>query len=193
VPIDKLLPDEVSLPRAIAQVLEEAGIDLIFGSPGGRTGAIFVALYDYRDSTRIVLVREEGLAAVMADVYGRLTGKPGVAMGQGAFVLTNSGMGILEAFLAGSPRPFARPARRRRPAGGRARAEPSARGLNSPDSSPGSKTPPRLGVPVSLIASLHQSPTTAEETAHSSAGLTAGCSSTTADPPGRQRMRQSTS
>jgi len=50
-----------------------------------------------------------------------------------------------------------------------------------------------LGVPVSLIASLHPSPTTAEETAHSSAGLTAGCSSTTADPPGRQPMRQSTS
>ena len=91
------------VPRAIAQVLEEAGIDLIFGIPGGRTGAIFDALYDYRDSIRTVLVREEGLAAVMADVYGRLTGNPGVAMGQGAFLLTNSGMGILEAFLAGSP------------------------------------------------------------------------------------------
>src|SRR5438876_7063580 len=50
-----------------------------------------------------------------------------------------------------------------------------------------------LGVLVSLIASLHPSPTTAEETAHSSAGLTAGCSSTMADPPGRQPMRQSTS
>jgi acetolactate synthase I/II/III large subunit len=102
-PIDKLLQDEVSVPRAIARVLEETGIDLIFGIPGGRTGAIFDALYDYRDSIRTVLVREEGLAAVMADVYGRLTGKPGVAMGQGAFLLTNSGMGILEALLAGSP------------------------------------------------------------------------------------------
>jgi hypothetical protein len=50
-----------------------------------------------------------------------------------------------------------------------------------------------LGVRVSLIASLHPSTTTAEETAHSSAGLTAGCSSTMADPPGRQPMRQSTS
>jgi acetolactate synthase-1/2/3 large subunit len=101
-PIDKLLQDEVSVPRAIAQVLEEAGIALIFGIPGGRTSAIFDALYDYRDSIRTVLVREEDLATVMADVYGRLTGKPGVATGQGAFVLTNSGMG-LEAFLAGSP------------------------------------------------------------------------------------------
>jgi len=39
----------------------------------------------------------------MADVYGRLTGRPGVAMGQAAFLLTNAGMGIVEAFLAGSP------------------------------------------------------------------------------------------
>jgi acetolactate synthase-1/2/3 large subunit len=50
-----------------------------------------------------VLVREEGLATVMADAYGRLTGRPGVAMGQGAFLLTNAGMGIVEAYLAGSP------------------------------------------------------------------------------------------
>jgi acetolactate synthase I/II/III large subunit len=84
-------------------VLEQAGIGHVFGMPGGRTGAIFNALYDHRDTIRTVLVREEGLATVMADVYGRLTGRPGVAMGQGAFLLTNAGMGIVEAYLAGSP------------------------------------------------------------------------------------------
>ena len=52
---------------------------------------------------RPVLVREEGLAAVMADVVGRLTGVLGVCMGQAAFMLTNSGMGIVEAYLAGTP------------------------------------------------------------------------------------------
>ncbi|MBV9323114.1 MAG: thiamine pyrophosphate-binding protein [Chloroflexi bacterium] len=102
-PVERLLEAPVRVPLAIAQVLVEAGIDHVFGMPGGRTGAIFDALYDYRDRIRAVLVREEGLAAVMADVYGRLTGKPGVAMGQGAFLLTNAGMGIVEAFLAGSP------------------------------------------------------------------------------------------
>jgi len=30
-----------------------------------------------------VLVRNESLASVMAEVYGRLTGRPGVAIGQG--------------------------------------------------------------------------------------------------------------
>ncbi len=57
----------------------------------------------------------------------------------------------------------------------------------------GFETQPGLGVPVSLIASLPQLPTTADEIAHSFAGLIAGCSSTTADPPGRQHMRQLTS
>jgi acetolactate synthase-1/2/3 large subunit len=102
-PIQRLLHETVSVPEAIVRVLEQAGIDLVFGMPGGRTGAIFDALYDHRDTLRAVLVREEGLATVMADVYGRLTGRPGVAMGQAAFLLTNAGMGILEGFLAGSP------------------------------------------------------------------------------------------
>jgi acetolactate synthase-1/2/3 large subunit len=99
----RLLQEEVPSPEAIVRVLEEAGIEFVFGMPGGRTGAIFGALYDHQDRIRTVLVREEGLAAVMADVVGRLTGRPAVAMGQGAFMLTNAGMGIVEGFLAGSP------------------------------------------------------------------------------------------
>src|SRR2546421_10669732 len=99
----KLLDRDVSVPEAVVRVLEEAGIDHVFGMPGGGTGRIFDALYDHRDTIRAVLVREEGLATVMADVYGRLTGRPGVAMGQAAFLLTNAGMGIVEGFLAGSP------------------------------------------------------------------------------------------
>jgi acetolactate synthase-1/2/3 large subunit len=103
VSIERLLDAPARVPSAIARVLAQAGIDFVFGMPGGRTGPIFDALYDYQDRIRAVLVREEGLAAVMADVYGRLTGKPGVAMGQSAFLLTNAGMGIVEAYLANSP------------------------------------------------------------------------------------------
>ena len=99
----RLLEHDVSVPEAVVRVLEQAGIDHVFGMPGGGTGRIFNALYDHQSSIRSVLVREEGLGAVMADVYGRLTGKPGVVMGQAAFMLTNAGMGIVEGFLAGSP------------------------------------------------------------------------------------------
>jgi acetolactate synthase-1/2/3 large subunit len=100
----RLLTEQVPVPEAIVRVLEEAGIGAVFGMPGGNTGwSIFNALYDHRERIRTVLVREEGLAAVMADVYGRLTSRPGVCMGQAAFMLTNAGMGLLEGFLAGSP------------------------------------------------------------------------------------------
>ena len=78
---NRLLDSQVSVPEAIARVLEQAGIEFVFGMPGGRTGAIYQALYDHRSTIRCVLVREEGLAAVMADVYGRLSGRPGVCMG----------------------------------------------------------------------------------------------------------------
>jgi len=99
----RLLSETVPVPEAIVRVLEEAGVRFVFGMPGGRTIPIYDALFDHRSTIRTVLVREEGLAAVMADVHGRLTGRPAVAMGQAAFMLTNSGMGIVEAFLAGSP------------------------------------------------------------------------------------------
>ena len=99
----RLLSETVPVPQAIAQVLEEAGVRFVFGMPGGRTIPIYDALYDRTPAIRTVLVREEGLAAVMADAHGRLTGRPAVAMGQAAFMLTNAGMGIVEACLAGSP------------------------------------------------------------------------------------------
>jgi acetolactate synthase-1/2/3 large subunit len=39
----------------------------------------------------------------MDDMYGRVTGKPGVLMGQGAFIDSNGAFGILESYLYGSP------------------------------------------------------------------------------------------
>jgi acetolactate synthase I/II/III large subunit len=70
-----LLNEEVSPSEAIARVLEQAGINLVFGMPGGNMGAVFNALYDHRETVRCVLVREEAQAGVMAEVYGRLTGQ----------------------------------------------------------------------------------------------------------------------
>jgi len=84
-------------------VLEEAGIDMVFGMPGGNTLLLFDALYDHRSMVRTILVRQESLAGVMAEVYGRLTGKPGVAIGQGAFILSYAVLGTLEAYLGSSP------------------------------------------------------------------------------------------
>jgi len=97
-----LLSAEVPAREAIVRVLEEAGIDMVFGMPGGNAGAIFNALYDHKRTIRTVLVREESRAGVMAEVYGRLTGKPGVAIGQGAF-MANTSMAAIEGHLSSSP------------------------------------------------------------------------------------------
>ncbi|RJP73549.1 MAG: thiamine pyrophosphate-binding protein [Candidatus Abyssobacteria bacterium SURF_17] len=94
------------MPKAtevVTDILVEAGIDHVFGMPGGATVFIYDALFDKRDKIRTVLARHEGGAACMADMYGRLTGKPGVVIGQGAWMGSNAAFGIMEAYLAGSP------------------------------------------------------------------------------------------
>ncbi len=90
------------MPDAILDVLEEAGVDAVFGMPGGYTLKIFDALIDH-PGVRPVLTRDEALGAVMAEVYGRLTGKPGVVIGQGAFLVAKALLGTLEAHLGSSP------------------------------------------------------------------------------------------
>ena len=73
----------------------------MFGLPGGGTIQIFDALYG--SGIKPVLVRHEHTAAIMADAYGRATGKPAVIMGQGLFMGSNASFGIMEAFLSSSP------------------------------------------------------------------------------------------
>ncbi len=97
-----LLDDEVSPAEAVVRVLEDAGVDLVVGMPGGMTIPIWDALHDHRDTIRAVLVREETRAGAVAEVYGRLTGRPAVAMGQGAF-LTAAAIGAIEGHLSASP------------------------------------------------------------------------------------------
>lgn len=102
----KLLTEETLAGEGIARVLEQAGIDMVFGIQGGNMGRLYDALYDHQDTIRAVLVRHEQLASVMAEVYGRLTGKPGVCIGQGIFMLANGFLGTLEAHFGSSPMLF---------------------------------------------------------------------------------------
>lgn len=101
--IQRSLTTSTPSPELIAGVLEEAGINAVFGISGGHTGRIFGALEKRQATIRTVLVREESLAAVMAEVYGRLTRKPGVVLGQGPWVLGNGLVGTIEARLSSSP------------------------------------------------------------------------------------------
>ena len=87
----------------IVQTLEEAGVEYVFGIPGGGTGQIFQLLHGKEDRIKTILVRHEQAAAIMADAYGRATGKPAVVMGQGLFIGSNASFGIMEAMLSSSP------------------------------------------------------------------------------------------
>ena len=87
----------------IVQTLEEAGVEYVFGIPGGGTGQIFQLLHGKEDRIKTILVRHEQVAAIMADAYGRATGKPAVVMGQGLFIGSNAAFGIMEAMLSSSP------------------------------------------------------------------------------------------
>ncbi len=93
---------EMSVPAAIIEVLAQAGITKIFGMPGGKTNMIYDALFD-TDAVVPVLTREESLGSIMAEVYGRMTGIPGVVMGQTSWLVGNGGAGIIEAHLGSSP------------------------------------------------------------------------------------------
>ena len=81
--------------------LEAEGVDYIFGVPGEENADVMISL---RDSTiRFVATHHEQGAAFMADVYGRLTGRPGVCLstlGPGA---TNIITGVANANMDHSP------------------------------------------------------------------------------------------
>jgi acetolactate synthase-1/2/3 large subunit len=101
--IKPLISEKTRTGDAVLRVLEEAGIDMVFGMAGGHTGHLFMALAQRQNTIRTMMVREESLAGVMAEVYGRLTRKPGVIIGQGPWVLGNGLIGTMEALLSSSP------------------------------------------------------------------------------------------
>ena len=101
--IEQMLTEEMPASALVARVLEEAGIKMVFGISGGHTGRIVSGLSKYQNSIRTVLVREESLGGVMAEIYGRLTRRPGVLLGQGPWVLGNGLLGTIEAHLSSSP------------------------------------------------------------------------------------------
>ncbi len=92
-----------SASEMIVQTLEEAGVEYVFGIPGGGTGQIFQILETKKDRINTILVRHEQVAAIMADAYGRASGKPAAIMGQGLFMGSNATFGIMEAMLSSSP------------------------------------------------------------------------------------------
>ena len=88
--------------QALVRSLEEEGVDVLFGYPGGVALPIFDALYDSK-SVRTILPRHEQGAVHMADGYARVTGKPGVAIVTSGPGATNTVTGIANAWMDSIP------------------------------------------------------------------------------------------
>jgi acetolactate synthase I/II/III large subunit len=78
--------------QLIVEALEANGVERIASVPGESFLAVLDALHDSK--IEMIVCRQEGGAAMMADCWGRLTGKPGICMvtrGPGA---TNASAGL---------------------------------------------------------------------------------------------------
>jgi acetolactate synthase I/II/III large subunit len=64
--------------QILVDQLEIHGVEMAFGVPGESYLALLDALYD--SEIRYIVCRQEAGATMMAEAYGKLTGKPGIAM-----------------------------------------------------------------------------------------------------------------
>src|SRR5512135_2765933 len=86
----------------VASLLAQ-GATHAFGVPGESYLAVLDALHDASDRLRFVICRQEGGASYMAEAFGKLTGRPGVAFvtrGPGA---SNAAIGVHTAAQDSSP------------------------------------------------------------------------------------------
>jgi len=64
--------------QALVRSLAREGVEHLFGLPGVQLDWLFDALYDARDTLRVIHPRHEQATAYMADGYARTTGRVGV-------------------------------------------------------------------------------------------------------------------
>jgi pyruvate dehydrogenase (quinone) len=87
----------------LVEILQEWGVDTVFGMPGDGINGIMEALRKKREAIRFVQVRHEESAAFMACAYAKFTGRLGVCLatsGPGGLHLLN---GLYDAKLDGQP------------------------------------------------------------------------------------------
>ncbi|HDQ46097.1 MAG TPA: biosynthetic-type acetolactate synthase large subunit [bacterium] len=98
-------PEEGTLlsgTELLIQALVDAGVDTVFGYPGGTVIGIYDALFDHPE-IRHILVRHEQGATHAADGYARSTGRTGVVLVTSGPGATNTVTGIATAFMDSVP------------------------------------------------------------------------------------------
>ena len=93
--------EEMDGGRALIRALEQEGVDVMFGLPGGAILPVYDPIID--SSIRHVLVRHEQGAGHMAEGYAHATGRPGVAMVTSGPAATNIVTPLCDAYLDSVP------------------------------------------------------------------------------------------
>ena len=88
--------------EAVAEALKEEGVERVYSVPGSHVHPIYDGLSRV-SSIRMVTCKQEPNVSLMADAYGRLTGKPGVCVVTAGPGCINSMAGVAQAYGAASP------------------------------------------------------------------------------------------
>jgi acetolactate synthase I/II/III large subunit len=89
--------------RLVVDTLRANGADRIFCVPGESYLAVLDALYDAQSAIELIVCRQEGGAACMAEAYGKLTGRPGIAFATRGPGAANGSIGVHIAYQDASP------------------------------------------------------------------------------------------
>jgi acetolactate synthase-1/2/3 large subunit len=89
--------------QVLLESLLRAGVDTLFGYPGGQAVPIYDSLYDYKDRLKHVLVRHEQGAVHAAQGYARVSGKVGVTVVTSGPGVANTITGIADAMMDSTP------------------------------------------------------------------------------------------
>jgi acetolactate synthase-1/2/3 large subunit len=89
--------------RVLVDQLKVHGVDTAFCVPGESYLDVLNALHDHKQDIRLIVCRQEGGAAFMAEAYGKLTGKPGICLVTRVPGATNSSIGVHTAFQDSTP------------------------------------------------------------------------------------------
>ncbi len=102
-PSDAALEDEQKAgAELLLDALEEQGVEVIFGYPGGAVLPIYDALHE-RHTIRHIMVRHEQGAVHAAEGYARSSGKVGVVLVTSGPGATNAVTGLADALLDSIP------------------------------------------------------------------------------------------
>ncbi|MFW5419987.1 acetolactate synthase large subunit [Nocardiopsis sp. CNT-189] len=97
-----MMTDQMTGAQSLIRSLEHAGVDVVFGIPGGAILPAYDPLYDSR-RVRHILMRHEQGAGHAAEGYAYATGKPGVCMATSGPGATNLVTPIADAHMDSVP------------------------------------------------------------------------------------------